>query len=244
MPLRKNYGHLLKFLVMCRCYSIVSKISGLLFILMFCSTLMWGQQKDLLLWNGVELEKEFVDKFELGFTQQVRMKNNINNFKSLLFNLSGTYKIHDLFRWKTGYRFTIKPTENAHRFYNDFTFKYGLDAAQMDWSLRMRVQHDFSQYDPTNHRIRPRIMWRYKPEQSRFSPYFLSEVFYTINNTKKEFDNMRFGIGTALKLSKRNRLSLGYLFDKEFNVSNPENNHILTVGFEITLDKVKKKKKE
>lgn len=168
--------------------------------------------------------------------------------------LSVKYKVHKYFKPDIDYRFVINQKRNSstvtsgHRINMNLNSGFGVD--RFDFKFRVRLQYSFERlgglenYNPDfDNAIRFRSAIKYNIKGSKVDPRLENELFYNANNGKfgHQFTKYRFGIGADIKLPNKHVVTVKYRYDHEFNISNPNRFHILSVAHDWEYKKSKKK---
>ncbi len=217
-------------------------------IFAICNT-VYCQSNDLVLWNGFALDYKIADPLTVSLKNQVRLNNNISQFKTAFTNLSFTYKINSPLRVTAGYRLSLTLKENRHRFYGGFAYRHKVKSIRTTFQGRLRYQHTIEgnerPRDPDRY-VRPKIQAKYDVKGQPIVLFVGAETWYSFTRPEYEFDRYRLQMGIDYELSKRNSVSLVYNYQHEFNIADPLYSHIiaLVISADITQKTEKKKKKK
>ena len=184
-------------------------------------------------WTSINVEANF-DDFRVGLSQELRLKNNVNELKKTFTDVEVMYKLHKYVRLSANYRFSIYQEVVSHRYYGNVTFRYKLDQVRMRY--RLRLMKDYRNGELPNTYLRNKLTFNYDTNKP-FEPFIASEIYYHLFYRGNEFDKWRFSLGVDWNMHKRHNLRFFYLIQTEFNVANPERDFVLGVGYNYVLRK-------
>lgn len=214
------------------------------------------QDKDALLWTGLEAELPINKKFGLKFETQSRLKSNFTQLATLYGEVRGSYEpINDL-RLSLTYRYSRKNRgsyfANENRFCTDVRYKIDI-VKGLDLRFRARYQHAFNRLTVVNeippdskNLFRFAGSLKYKNKKiKRIQPFISGELFFPLgpNETNDVLDTWRTRIGIDLDLPKRITAKIFYMYEYE-NRSIDNINHIYCVTLGYEFKKLIKKKKK
>ncbi|HET6991244.1 MAG TPA: DUF2490 domain-containing protein [Bacteroidia bacterium] len=209
----------------------------------------FSQTKDLGSWMTFSLDKGITNKFSFNFDQELRLKDNISNINLLYTNLGLSYKATKFLKVSVVYRFIDKHKGDdtygvRSRLYTDFAFK----VKPGKWSLgyRARFQEEWRQAgyhsdlgNMPEIYLRNLFKFSYKLTD-HFSPYVGAELRWQLQNPRlpyaNGFDRCRLFAGTDYKINDKFTAGTYFLFQKEFNVADPQTLYIIGLEFGISLD--------
>jgi len=189
-------------------------------------------QTDLGLWSNLAVEKEISKKMDIQLEEELRFNNNVTRLNSLLTEASLSYKINKYYSLGASYRFTYY-TEN--RFGNRFTLSNQVKYTLKDFTLnyRLNLQTDFSTVDPVEYKIRNKFGVDYKFNK-HWGIGLAGELFYSFYYNRSMFDRYRLAFGVDHKINKHHKISGSLMFQREFNVANPEADVVLGIGYKYS----------
>ena len=208
-------------------------------ILLFSSPLK-GQVKDAGLWTTVGIEAKLVKKLSLDIIQEFRFNENITELGTAYTDAGLSYKLNKHFQIAANYRFTQKRTvENyysfRHRIYIDIKYEKKIKPFQVQF--RSRIQDQYSDIGRASDGGIPELYLRNKLNlkwdlNKPFTPYLSVELFSPLNYPRENaFDNIRTAAGMDYEISKHHKVEIYYLIQKELNVSKPQTDFILGLGY-------------
>lgn len=215
-------------------------------LLLFFTTLSAFAQseQDIELWQGISLESEVLKDLTLRLDDQLRLDNNIFNFKLNLINLEATYKVNKFFRGFGGYRYTLLPVVNRHRLYAGGLLRKEVDILQTEFQFRTTFQYELDKKQNTSSHLRPMFYAQYEPKGVKFEPYFGAELFYRLDGEDTGgAEQYRFYLGVDYELTSKNILRAGYVYEQDIKGASPIQSHAFMLGFKMDIETKKKKKK-
>lgn len=221
----------------------------LLFPFLILARFAPAQTSDLGSWMTFSVNKKIVDKLEFNFDQEFRLRDNLTNVNLIYTNLGLTYKFTKWFRFSAVYRFIDKHKSDGtyglrNRFYADLSFKAKPGKFSLGYRARLQEEMRGIGY-PDQYGTVPEIYLRnlfkvsYKLND-KFSPYAGTELRWQIQNPRipyhNGFDRSRFFAGTDYDINDKQTAGLYFLFQKEWNVSDPETLYIIGLEYSLSFD--------
>lgn len=205
------------------------------------------------IWLGAGIEREVVPHFVVGFQTNARIQT-AGPLQTLFQEVSVKSEHLKWFRPSIDYRFINSYAKNGNTTYmSRLNFNADFRKKFKDVKVGMRARYQMiigtasltgSDLDPAL-RIKPYVNWAIP--KTRFTPEFSTEVFYNpaFGEFGRQFNRIRFGIGTTIDLPGPNTLGLTYYFGRKYNVSNPYTEHLFSLEYtyEWKSGKSDKKKK-
>ncbi|MFM2016680.1 MAG: hypothetical protein RL007_336 [Bacteroidota bacterium] len=206
-----------------------------------------AQTQDFGMWNTISVNKEFNKKLSAGIDQEIRFRDNLSTLNLVYTNVGLTYKLSDNFKFSAVYRFIDKHKDDftwgvRHRIYFDAAVKVKPGNFNFSYRARYQIEWRGAGYEQIHGNV-PEIYFRnlfklgYKVGES-WEPYLGSEIRFQIQNPRipyhNGFDRTRFIGGLNYELNKHHTIGTYFLYQKEWNVSDPETLHIL--GIEYTFN--------
>ena len=209
-------------------------------------------------WSVAELRYEPSKKIRFGVEQQLRFNENISVFDRTFTELNGRYSFWDnynLNNYNFGltYRYMflndnsgeVEEIENHYRW--DYYFSNEFKVKRLKFQSRIKYQRRKEIRDKTIRCIcQTRNYWRfksgivYKIKNWKYDPYFSSEIFLPTNKREKKLHNRyRLALGTSVKISKKQKIRIKYLFEREIKGWNPEAISIFQLKYIYAIKKKK-----
>jgi len=204
-----------------------------------------AQVKDFLSWWELGLNKELSDRLDLDGELEQRFQNNSLQYGRTLTTLGASYDLLDFLKVSGGARMIFlldgeQQVNLRYRFHLDLTGSYELSG--FDCSLRTRLQYGFDElqvlrYFSLNSTVnRNRLKVSRHIFGTRIECFASLESFHGANKEQQWLIfAMRYSAGARYSLNFRSRLSLRYILEDEFNVTNPKQLHVLVLGYSHSL---------
>jgi hypothetical protein len=211
---------------------------------LLCSSPLNAQVKDAGLWTSVSFEAKVVKKLTATISEEVRFNENITEAGTIFTDVGLTYKLNKHFQVAGNYRFIQKRTVEdyysfRHRYYADV--KYSHKLKPFDISLRSRFQDQYSDIGRASDGGVPEYYVRNKLSlgldlNKPYSPYISVELFSPLNYPRyNAFDNIRTSAGIEYEFSKHHKIDGYYMIQKEVNVSEPQTDFVIGLGYSYKL---------
>jgi hypothetical protein len=210
-----------------------------------------AQTEDIGAWMTFSVNKGIVGKLDFNFDQELRFRNNLTDVNLLYTNLGLSYKFTKWFRFAAVYRFINKHKDDGswglrNRYYADFIFKFKPGKFTLGYRARFQEEIRGAGYTQENGKI-PEIYMRnlfkfgYKVND-HFSPYVGTEMRWQIRNPRIPyndgftFDRTRFMAGVDYNINKIQTAGLYFLFQKEWNVNDPQTLYIIGLEYSLSFN--------
>jgi hypothetical protein len=220
-------------------------MNRILFVIVaFFPSVGFGQVNDAGLWSSVNLETKLAKKVGLEVATECRLNENFSELGTIYSEMLVSYKISKPFQVSVGYRYIAKRRYDdsysiRHRLLINMSYR-----KKTDWviaTLRLRYQSQFTDVNKSDNwrvpedYLRAKIAFKFETPY-KWKPYFSSETFYHLNDPDGVlFRDYRLAAGIDYSINKKTGVNLGYLIDKEVNVSNPWTNYVITLGLNLEL---------
>jgi hypothetical protein len=196
--------------------------------------------KDAGLWTSAGFEFKVVKKLTASISEEVRFNENISEVGMILTDLGVSYKFNKHFQFAVGYRYSQKRKVEdyysiKHRFSVDIKYEKKIKPFQFQYRIRFQDQYsDIGRASdggiPVYH-LRNKLTLNLDMDKP-YSPYISSELFSPLNYPRiSSFYGIRTTAGVEYKFSKHHKIDLYYLIQKELNVSNPETDFVVGLGY-------------
>jgi hypothetical protein len=214
-------------------------ISGLL----LCGTLK-AQVKDAGLWTSFSLEAKLTKKASVNISEELRFNENISELGTAFTEAGISYKLNKNFQISANYRFTQKRRVEdnfnlKHRGY--FDVKYEKKLKPIQFKFRSRFQDEYSEFGTASdagiakYYLRNKLTLEWDLDKA-FKPYLSFELFSPLNYPREYFfDNIRATTGVEYSITKNQKIDLYYMIQRELNVSRPETDFIMGIGYSFKL---------
>lgn len=203
-----------------------------------------AQVNDAGMWIGIDLEKKIGNGLAIQFSDEIRMNENISEVGTWFNEIGLEYRINKVISASVAYRLIQKRRlddsySTRHRYLINLNFREKLGNISLSFRARYQSQYrDVLSSDngklPDNY-LRTRVMAKYDTNK-KYVPFLSGETFFHLNHPEGVvFDNYRLSGGISYEWNKKSSLNLGYMVDREINVSNPWTNYIITLSWEQRL---------
>ncbi len=210
----------------------------------FMAAKSFSQVQDANLWMNVSVEKKIIQSLSISLNQEFRMNENITELGTFFTEIGATYKINKYFRISANYRFINKRRlddsySKRHRYFFDLTIRKKFSPVILSFRTRFQSQYTdvFSSEDgkiPACY-SRNKLTIKYD-DGNNLKPYFYAELFSPLKHPFDVFiDNARFSAGLEYEINRMNTIDVFYIFQKEYNVNNPETDHVIGLGYYLSL---------
>jgi hypothetical protein len=201
-----------------------------------------GQNRDFQSWWEFGFDYSLGSSLQLEGELEQRFKNNSLQYNRTLFTLGAEY---DAAKWLSiagaaRIVFVADSEGQIHpRYRLNFDATASHDLSEFTLSFRTRMQYGFEDIlyfgDLGQNSLvsRNRLKGQYHFFGTKFRCFASLESWHYLNELPgPAFIHMRYSAGLRYDLSFASSFSLRYIFEDEFNVSNPDKLHILVVGFD------------
>ena len=203
-----------------------------------------SQVNDAGMWYALDLEKNLNQNMTANVGTEIRLNENISELGTFLTEAGISYRLSKQVAVSVGYRFTQKRRVDdsysaRHRFLVNLNLRHKIERIAI--GARIRYQSQYSDVNssedgkiPDNY-IRTKITAK-ADLNKRYAPYLSYEAFIHVNRPEGAlYDNYRLAAGIEYEFSKKSAIDVGYMIDREINVSDPWTNYVLTVGWSYKL---------
>ncbi len=204
--------------------------------------------RDAMLWSTISLEKKITQRLSINIDEELRLLNNFNQINLNYMNFGSYFAIDKRFKVGIVYRWIEKNNfdgsySHRHRFYVDASYKTKIKFVTFAYRARLQTQvRDY--FSSADGRI-PESYWRNKFDfkfdiNKPITPYIGAEFRYQFPNMRlkeanNEFNRGRYYAGFNYKISDKYSCGAYYLYQREFNINNPERDHVYGIEFGISL---------
>jgi len=224
------------------------KKSVLKIVLIFSCLLIgfnsYSQYQDANLWMNVSVEKKIIPTLSVSINQEFRMNENITELGTFFTDVGLNLKINKYLRFSASYRFINKRRLDdsysmRHRYYFDLMLRKKFSPVILSFRKRFQSQYVdvFSSEDGKIPDYYSRNKLTLKVDAGKnIQPYVYAELFSPLKRPYSIFiDNARYCLGVEYSINRMNTIDVFYMFQQEYNVKNPEADHIIGVGYYINL---------
>lgn len=196
------------------------------------------------IWASMGLRSDLGKKFSIDGDVELRFNENISELGTVYGEALLGYKIHKRLETSVGYRLIGKRRYDdsysiRHRMLFNLAYKKKFN--KITASLRARYQSQFSDINRSENWRVPDDYFRLKASfkydtDKKWTPFVTGESFYYLNRPVGPlFTEYRLSAGVDYAYSNKSSINLGYVFDREVNVSNPWTYYIVSIGWSYKL---------
>lgn len=227
------------------------KIS-LLYISLLSSIISIAQTRDVGVWTGFKISQPIDKKMEISLSEGFRLDNNISNVANVFTQLKSSYEIAKGLNLGVAYRWARKESWiNDINFENRYQFdlSYNLKFNDLKIKNRVRFQSKYVNYYNSEYGFIPTNTLRNETSVSysiskKIKPYASFEFFYPSNINESIIDKLRYQLGTDFKITKDVYADVFFIYQKQINSRNLNNDIVFGCSFSYELPKLKTKKKD
>ena len=213
----------------------------LILLILLCNGKLSGQQKDFQSWYSLTLNKGLNSGIDLSLEGEQRFEDNSLQYDRSVLTLSADYDLTGWLNAEVGVRGLVRMNRERrlrlqYRLHADATLEHGIWL--LDCSLRSRLQYGFDELDfisdPGGSKLvnRNRLEAGYDIFGTRIGVSAYVESFHQLNGSPiRSFYKMRYSATIQYMLNFRSDISLRYILEDEFNVTDPLQAHILVLGY-------------
>lgn len=211
--------------------------------LLFSSPLMC-QVNDAGLWTSVNFEVKVVKKLTATISEEFRFNENITEVGAILTDVGLAYKLNKHFQFSVNYRYTQRRTtedyySKRHRMYIDLKYEKKIKPIQIQFRIRLQDQYADIGRDTDGgvleYYLRNKLSLKWDL-QKPYKPYISVETFSPLKYPRySAFEGIRTTAGVDYDFSKHHKIDVYYMIQKELNVSNPETDFVIGLGYTYKL---------
>lgn len=214
--------------------------------LCFFSLKNYAQSSDLGSTIEAEISKRFFKKLDLSISAEWRQREDLKEIDRYSFGGDIGYRFNSYLKIGAAYNYiqfnhNKKGWETRHRYHAYATGSYKYN--RLKFSLRERFQSTYRVgVKETYKRANPKFIMRSKFEidynirKSMFEPYVSAELYNTLNDPRKNYvDRLRYEVGTAIKLNKKNSFNVGYRYTDYAIPEDGDIVHCICIGYNFKL---------
>ncbi|MDQ3110202.1 MAG: DUF2490 domain-containing protein [Bacteroidota bacterium] len=209
----------------------------------------FSQTDDFGSWFTFGLNKDIGKKSSISFDQEFRLKENLSTINLFYTNIGFNYKVTKFFKVALVYRMINKQKNDGSygmrsRIYTDLIFKTKPGKWTLDYRTRLQAEWRqagyYSEFGNTPE-IFLRNLFKVGYEVGpHLKPYAATELRWQIQNPRlpwaNGFDRQRLIAGADYKINNMHTIGTYFLFQKEYNVNDPQTLYILGLEYTISLD--------
>ncbi len=203
-----------------------------LILVLFFSLNIFYANDDNQSWSSInfEVKTPFSTKFKV--KQSLRLKNQLFEFKQTYTEVSLSYKINDLFKLSVPYRYAIYKDKTKNRLSIEIGSK--LDKNHVLFKSRLKFQNTKEFEKEIDQTLRNKFLFFYKFNKN-LMPFIAYEIFNPYKNKFNQIDEVRFSIGSQIKINKKKYLKF-YFMQKKEDLTKVKANSVNILGIDYSLN--------
>ena len=182
-------------------------------------------------WTSVSFEKKLPHSLRLEFKQELKLDDQLSNFKQTFSELSLSYKVFDGFSFQIPYRYSTYENKIKQRLSIGSSYKYSFKPLSLKY--RARIQRTYEEGEDSDDMIRNKCTVDYNMNKS-IKPYISTEIFSPINEDLVQLQEYRMSFGLTVDIMKKNSIKIFYIFKKE-DLAKPDPVEINVFGLAYSL---------
>ena len=200
--------------------------------------------RDLRLWTGVKIEKDFGKDWRLSLEEEIRFKEDISEINNIFTEAELRYRINKNFYLDAGFRYTSDRNDDGSYdglARNYFSLRYRGRLEFITFDYRMRYQREveavklFERNAPYEKEFRNRLGVRIT-RLDRVQPFVTGEILQVFTPYLSSLDDYwRFVVGVRLEPGNIGEIKLGWGFDREMGVDQPAMIYMIRVNYTYSL---------
>jgi hypothetical protein len=213
----------------------------LIFLLLLGSK-AFPQVNDAGLWLSANVQKDFNPSWSLGFSEELRLMENISEAATIFSDLGLEYRFNKHLKASVHYRFLNDRRlddsyESWQRLYMDVSYRQKFKP--FVFSIRERLQSQFEKFasaeeNSTQYYSRTRLNLKLDLNR-KVSPYLGAELFHPFHDpASRFFDKARYSAGFEFSVTSRQMIDLNYMIQLHRHTA-PANDYIIGLGYFLTL---------
>ena len=158
-------------------------------------------------WSSIKIKKGIGKLFEITLKEELRLKNNFNNFDEISSDIDVAYKISDKIKISFPYKFILKDGSSKHSF--SFSSKLKYKKGPFNFNYRYKFESIQSSEELSKNRIRNLIYMEFSIYKK--SKMFISHEYLLPYKSKLELVNeQRSSIAILFKIANSSSAKVAY----------------------------------
>ncbi len=201
-------------------------------------------QRDLRLWTGAKIEKDFGKDWRLSLEEEIRFKKDISEINNILTEAELRYRINKNFYLNAGFRYTSDRNDDASYdglARNHFSLLYRGRLEFITFEYRLKYQREvaavnlFERNPPYEkifrNRLGVRITWL-----DGVQPFVSGEILQVFTPYLSSLDDYwRFVMGVHIEPGNIGEIKMGWGFNREMGVDQPAMIYLIRVNYTYSL---------
>jgi hypothetical protein len=221
--------------------SLFRSIAFLILLLQVGTIVAIAQNTDFKGRVGVKASGDFSDRISGSIELEQRFKSNLSLFDKTIVEPEISYAIFNNLKVGLVWRSLVEQNSQYQRQFQHrggIFASYKTDIDDFVVKLKAGLQYGFDDLSGPSKNNQRKLVDRnsisveYNWFGTKITPFAEYEIFCHLNHPQGAiFNQFRIKAGTAYRLGKKSEINLYYMFENEFNVSNPSDSHILGIGY-------------
>jgi|GEM_PF-2858650 len=225
-----------------------------------------AQTYDDCLWTGVSTDLPITKRIDLSLEHETRLAQGMEIVDWHISDIGLSYKFNKDFRISSSYNYRSVKDKWQHVFNGNFHYDNKFWKIRYSYRFRYQEKHKYK-FEWNNEGIkriengyesyfRNRIMFEYDTDMW-LTPFIGFELYYLIghydypqkikvqgpdkiyiNRYSDRFNCLRLYLGTDIEITKNQKLTIYYMSEHEFNISEPKTSNVLGLFYHFDLPKL------
>jgi hypothetical protein len=219
---------------------------------------LYAQRSDAMFWASLALDKDLDKKTQFNFKTQGRMRDNYRSFDYAFFDFGLSRKVVKGVKVDLAYVFNTKRVFFGeqhimlprHQVYGTVRLSRKWNTLKLMNRNRIQTQLEDGQFvettKNTDYFYRNKTTLRWRPNKT-WMPYCSYEAYFRLTGFRAHEPDVyrhRFSAGTYYYLSKRRRIDVYYLYQRQQRQSQPDHRHAIGISYEQSFKSRKKRLKQ
>lgn len=208
-----------------------NSINILLFSL-FLSSIIHSEIIENQQWTSLEISKNISQNIEVNLSQEIRYKNNYDDFNKTFTDLSLSYKLFSSIKFIGQYRYIIYTDKEKKRI--SFSTKFYNQLFNFNLSYKLKTQREYEKDESPEDNFRNKLTIKY-PLKSFITPFISYELFQIIEDERFTKDKYRTSTGVEIDIYSNQSIEFFYTFNGEFKDTEIEGSHIWGLSYQYSF---------
>ncbi len=217
-------------------------------LLLFVSS-GFAQDTDTQLRINPSIDYKINKKWKVGFDYRYALENDVSTFQASVFQFFGEYKINKKISIEAGYRYSTSYEKDNQGIFTSFNYNYKVSKLTISSRTRYQIRTSYfdndywNEYKIPSQYIRQKINVDYNISKSKASVYFSPELFFKRDNSKFEYNRIRYQLGSDYKLKQGNTIGLLLTYEDKEDYTKMDR-FVFTLKYNLSIDGLLKKTKK
>lgn len=224
-------------------------LSLLLFLL--GSLAIVAQESEIKSWSAIEYSLDLNKKWSLDISQHLRIKEDLSVIDTYITQTEVYFKPAKRWKIATQIRYYyrndnkggIQGFENMFRYRLGIEKKFKLDAGNLELRVAYQNRTSLDRENRTKKALRFRPLFEWKIKNWSYDPKFYFEYIKELEGDEQQ--SYRFGVGSKIKFSDTQGISVRYFYQKATYVLKQDAfAHVISLKYALKQAKKKEKKED